>query len=306
MNDITIGADVEFFLSHAQRGIVPATSFNCPGSKDEPVSLDSVGTFHRDNISVEIQPLPASTPAEFTVNNLAIWRAIRNRYQGLGLSPYVNPVAQFPRTVLAEIAEANEIGCEPDKCAYTGETAKATSADKLGQYRTASGHIHIGGLEDMDEDQRRQVIQYMDVLEGLTCRSMEDVSTSQGYLRRQWYGQAGRYRIKPYGVEWRTPSNTNWYFWAKKAKNAAELFSSVFVAKTLVESGVTLEAMASPIAIKRLRNAIDNRSYAAPLSRRIGYWQELLSESPECKSVVKKAGKIYGYRPGLYARGRRG
>lgn len=303
--ELSIGSDVEFFLHHRRQGTIPATSFNCPGSKLEPVAVGTLGTFHRDNLSVELQPLPAQTPSEFVGNSWSLYQAIKMRYSHMSLSLNATPVASFPRKLLATLGEANEIGCEPDICAYTGEVAQATSAEKLGIYRTASGHIHIGGIEHIPEDRRKEVVKWMDVLEGLSCRNHEDRHIITPVVRRRFYGQAGRFRLKPYGLEWRTPSNANWWNWIQDDKHAASLFASVYMAATLTLADITVESLASPAAIQRMRDSIDGSRRDTPITARIGYWQEFLSENTEYKSVLKQAQKIYGAVPGLYPARRR-
>lgn len=298
---LTIGADVEFFLNSRAQGIIPATAFNCPGSKLEPVTMGTMGTFHRDNLSVEIQPLPADTPADFVHNGNRLFQALKSRYRAMNLTLSVTPVAQFPAKMLKTLTEANEIGCEPDRCAYSGQEAKATDAETLGRVRTASGHIHIGGQDGLPEEQRAIAITWMDVLEGLWCRQHEDHNSVGGSLRRSYYGQAGRYRIKPYGMEWRTPSNLNWSYWVSDPSRAARLFASAYVATTLASRGMTIQSLTSPTMVTRLRQTIDSRSQALPIGRRISFWQELLSEQKDVTALVKQAGKLYGSPPGLYA-----
>lgn len=299
----TVGADVELFLRHRQQGLIPATSFNCPGTKLEPINIGAdVGTFHRDNLSVEIQPLPAATPKEFVDNSTRIFEAVAARFVPMGLRLYVAATVEFHRGILDKIQEAGEIGCDPDFCAYTGEKAEATSAKKLGSYRTGSGHIHVGGIESMSDDDRRQVIQWLDVFEGLYCRAHENMLTPMAHVRRRYYGQAGRYRTKPYGVEWRTPSALNWQFWTTDIVSAASLFASIYCAIGLVRQDTTVESVGNPVGIRRMRESIDGNS-RVPIRRRMAYWQELLSEVPECRAIIKQSEKLYGQSPGLYASG---
>lgn len=297
----TVGSDAEFFLYHSSTGLVPATGFNCAGTKLEPVSLGELGTYHRDNISVELQPPPADTPEKFIQHGSQLYRALRIQFGNMSLDLGAIPAAEFSTSMLRGIEEASEMGCEPDKCAYSGETQATIKPEAMGGWRTTSGHLHVGGIDDLNEDQRRQIVQWLDILEGLTGKQKEAQSDRLAWHRRAYYGQAGRYRMKPYGLEWRTPSSLMWRHWLQP-QSAASLFASIGTAIALVRAGVYVESIASDIAVKRVRDAIDGRSLSN-VTRRVHYWQDRLYEYDTIKSIIKKVGTQYDYRASLYSTG---
>lgn len=297
--EFTVGTDVEFFLNHPDAGFVPATGFNCSGTKLEPTQLGELGAYHRDNISVELQPPPATNPDKFIGNNLNLYNAMTTQFRGMQLEMRAYAAVRFDEARLKDLEEAEEMGCEPDKCAYAGETMVPAKVESMGRYRTGSGHIHIGGIEDMDENARRDVVKWLDILEGLYGRYMEGNRDRQAYRRRTWYGQAGRYRMKDYGLEWRTPSNVMWAGWVLDA-SAYGLFASIYSALTLVRAGITVDSIAPEKAIERIRQSIDGQDGKACI-RRIHYWQDKLYEYDEIKTVLKKAGKLYGNRANIFS-----
>jgi hypothetical protein len=96
---------------------------------------------------------------------------------------------------------AHVFGCEPDWCAWTGNTnPKPVPPHPF--LRSAGGHIHVETQED-----KHQVVKGMDLFLGIPSVLMDD-----GELRKQLYGKAGALRYKEYGVEYRTLSN----FWIFK------------------------------------------------------------------------------------------
>jgi hypothetical protein len=123
------------------------------------------------------------------------------------VSIYYKPVALFKEAGMVAIPEAAEMGCDPDFCAYTGEQHNGPDAVAMEQQRVASGHVHIGGVEDYDREHQQTLIRWLDILVGIDIADHECNHDRKAYVRRKYYGQAGRFRPKPYGVEYRTPSN---------------------------------------------------------------------------------------------------
>lgn len=203
---MTIGFDVELALHHKQFGYIPATAYNCPFSKDKRYFSNDGWSYHRDNVSVEFQTVPASYAEDI---HETLWNAhygvLEVYRQEWGLSPRYRAFATFD-VPLEEIEEANEMGCDPDFDALTGEQNPAPDMSAMKQGRPLSGHIHFGHsqLANMSELQKRYFVQHMEIFwkDWIT-------STTEDVQRRRFYGKAGSYRVKPYGVEWRVPSAFN-------------------------------------------------------------------------------------------------
>lgn len=299
--EFTVGSDVEVFLRHAEHGWVPATGYNTPGTKEAPIPIGTTGSFfHRDNISVELQPAPGSTPQEFMENGQRALTSVTRRYTKMGMDLNFSVVVVFADEVL-QVEEADEMGCAPDFCAYLGKEMEPVKAKSMGTLRTAGGHIHIGGIESFDTPKREELIKWLDVLEGLWTTQIDLNFTGDiAIQRRRFYGQAGRYRLKEYGVEWRTPGCAAWYTWAIQ-KKAPRLFASIWLATQLIQRGLTTEVMSSQVSLERLQQGL-NSSELKSLTRLTYYWQEKLYEAATTKSLVRAAGELYGARPSLFTR----
>jgi len=99
--------------------------------------------------------------------------------------------------------QAQMFGCDPDFNIYTGKENIIDSSTLIkNNHRTAGGHIHIG-LENPEQHPniRRTLVQACDVFIGMPLAIVENTG------RKAFYGRAGSYRNKEYGIEYRTPSN---------------------------------------------------------------------------------------------------
>lgn len=211
---LTYGTDVEVGLYHRKSGgIIPASSYNTPPEKGEPgdVSMDSkkVGTYHRDNILLEYQtPICDSLPQMIESSKTILTLLEQHYMEEFGVAMSATPAYLFTKEMVA-IPEAQEAGCDPDLDAYAaGEEQPTADPKKMGLWRAGSGHIHIGGIEDYDLEAKCRLVRWLDALVGLRQAYYEIYYHSTPWVRRMFYGQAGRFRDKPYGLEWRTPSNS--------------------------------------------------------------------------------------------------
>lgn len=108
------------------------------------------------------------------------------------------------------------IGCDSDYAAYDlGGRRNPFLIKDFNRQRFGSGHIHINLKEvwkehDMPEDHIPEwvVAQFCDILIGLPLLHGCCAKTNN---RKRFYGSAGIFRPKPYGIEYRTPPNL-WAF----------------------------------------------------------------------------------------------
>ena len=112
-----------------------------------------------------------------------------------------------------------QFGCDPDLDLYSGEVNVPPSSDT--NLRTAGGHIHIGGSFNI-----RKMVFAMDIYAGLPSVLMDEDAQ-----RRSMYGRAGCFRVKHYGVEYRTLSN----FWMRNTDLQEWAFDAAFMAAHNVE-----------------------------------------------------------------------
>lgn len=211
--EIKIGADPEVFIKDNGTGKLISAAGLFPGTKEAPFKVER-GAIQVDGMAAEYNIDPASTADEFVYNNLVVLKQLRDiikeRNPDLDFEFVFTPVAEFGAKLIAAQPEENRIlGCTPDYNAYTGGLANPTPDAEM-PFRTASGHIHIGWGEDFDitDDEHIEaccmMVKQLDHSVGARSLLWEHKS---GARRRELYGKAGAFRPKPYGVEYRTPSN---------------------------------------------------------------------------------------------------
>lgn len=208
----TIGADPELFLKKDGKAI---SAFGMvEGTKESPFKTDK-GAYQVDGMALEFNIDPVSTNYEFEKFNLNIIKTIadmKNRVakNGDGKKRYgfnITATQDFDPEYLAnQPKEALELGCDPDYNAYTGEVNPRP--DGSVNFRTAAGHIHVGWGSNIptDNDEHREICNnFVKVLDATVGMFMTYIDRDP--RRRELYGKAGALRYKPYGVEYRTPSN---------------------------------------------------------------------------------------------------
>ena len=204
MTNFTFGCDPEVFIKKHGK---PASAYGLlPGDKKNPHKTDG-GAIQVDGMAAEfnIDPVPQNDFETFNLRVVKQLREIRDRLPGYNLN--INPVQDFGEEFLAtQPDEAKELGCDPDFNAYT-LTANPRPDGEV-PFRTGSGHVHIGWGADIpvDNEEHMQIcaefVKNLDYTLGLFMTIIDDEPR-----RRELYGKAGAFRPKPYGVEYRTPSN---------------------------------------------------------------------------------------------------
>lgn len=195
---ITVGCDPEFFLQNQAGGFSSAIGV-LPGEKYDPIKTSN-GAYHVDNVAAEVNSNPADSEDAFVSNVLAIMEEVETIVKAKGYILAKAQVASFTETELAHPLAA-AAGCELDYNAYSKNPTRPNKPKSYAKtdLRVVGGHVHIGfnGLE-IDT---AKLIRTLDAFLTLPMLKVEDPR------RRKFYGLAGDFRWKPYGVEYRTPSN---------------------------------------------------------------------------------------------------
>lgn len=217
----TAGSDVEVFLINKKSDIVSAVGL-IGGTKAEPKPVPR-GAVQEDNVTAEFNIVPAKSSSEFVENLTTVLNELNKIASNHGLTYHVKDVYEFSAKEL-DNPQAQTFGCDPDYNLYTNSQNPPVDREAIGNIRVAGGHVHFG-FDNPEEHPllRIRTIQWADILIGLPLAYIEPAS-----IRRNFYGKAGSFRWKEYGVEYRTPSNfwiTNrklmeWMF--KQMKNAAD------------------------------------------------------------------------------------
>lgn len=215
----TIGCDPEIFLM--QDGKYISAIGKIGGSKLMPRPIDMVGHMVlEDNVAVEFNIPPAEDYQNFRKSIQHVMKHLKKELPGYEFSQ--ESAVSFEPDQL-EDPMAQEFGCDPDYNAWTKDVNPKPCADDR-SLRSCGGHIHVG----FDRLDPIQVVRSMDLHLGVPS-----IKLDKGDLRRKLYGNAGAYREKPYGVEYRTLSN----FWIFNSKLIKWVYEQTGKALEFVERG---------------------------------------------------------------------
>jgi hypothetical protein len=221
-DSVLIGADPEIGLLDAEDSPVPAWTITDGTKENHQLIRKSIGlSVHADGVALEFNFKPSST-AGFSDRAINAWKHISNFVtssklriyrgseieEGFSAEHLMHPLAQME-------------GCDPDFSAYAVDPSKNRGNKPKGLMKKQDtkcfgGHIHIGYPKSLIPDWA--MIRMMDALYYVGNMGKDP----QGE-RRKWYGQAGVFRPKPYGVEYRTPSN----FWCFRPIEPLEISTTV-------------------------------------------------------------------------------
>jgi len=268
--ELLIGCDPELFVSKGGQFI---SGHTIPlGTKLQP-KVTKHGALQNDGLALEFNTDPAAKPQDFlkniqhTLSDLRSEVALAEPAAELASIPTVH----FGRDYLRGLPrEVQELGCSPDFSAYTGLENSKPNANV--DFRTGAGHVHLGwtyGAFSAEHFNRCCAItRELDYYLGLPSLSWDKDAE-----RRSLYGQAGAFRPKTYGVEYRVLSNA----WVLKDdlclfifNQSKKAFNSVMLAK---EGRPTLFEQYGSFAQDCINNSVHD-------------WQELVSQELN-KSIHK-------------------
>ena len=207
--EFLIGADPEFAVFDLDRELfVPACGL-VPGDKLNPYAL-AVGDVQVDGTSVEIGIPPAKTKKQFVDSILKTKKLVQEMLPPNHHLVCVPAVKYTPEVLSETPPEAFISGCTPDY--WLGEPRNpdtwGTTPKKTPHgfgYAYMGGHIHIGWTSGKSVEDPLHVIDcqvLVKILEEVLPKSVFNKGRSAS-----GYGTPSSYRIKPYGVEYRAPSN---------------------------------------------------------------------------------------------------
>jgi hypothetical protein len=197
--DVNVGFDIEFALLNTKGNLVSAIPY-LRGTKGRPQDCPG-GNIQRDNVAFEIA-VNYSTRCTELIDN------IRSVLQyGTNILPKRYRLSCVPSGVYSDKelkhAEAQEFGCDADYDAKTGTVNKFGDGIVDPNLRSFGLHIHTGPM-NRSVDPRVHTLA-SDLCIGLFF-AMKDNSAA-AHMRRNLYGKPSCYRVKLYGVEYRTLSN---------------------------------------------------------------------------------------------------
>lgn len=201
---VSLGFDPEFFVANPDSPDMPVpVCGKLGGTKESPLQFRNAHqdfNYHEDNVLAEVGVRPVNNSIRAYEGLVFVMDRLEAQLgrQGLTMSNVFGE-HEFMSFDLAS-KQAKEFGCEGDYDAYTGGVAPRTGAPDFRNYRFAGGHIHLGGDFNCPPF---VVALFMDLCIGAVFIMQHGVLPQ----RSQWYGQAGVFRPKPYGIEYRTLDN---------------------------------------------------------------------------------------------------
>jgi phiEco32-like amidoligase-type 2 protein len=199
VNNLTLGSDPELFLFSEEMGKYIPVCGLIGGTKEEPKPISEEGHFvQEDNVALEFCIPPCTSQEEWVKHiNFVKDYVTNDLLQPLGLVPKYVASCKFDIDDLLS-PQAAHFGCTPSFNAWTGERMIVDREDPT--LRTTGMHVHFG-YDNPDTDISMAIIQAADLFLGV-----QSVLLDPDTERRKMYGKAGDYRLKKYGVEYRSLS----------------------------------------------------------------------------------------------------
>jgi len=230
--NVTIGADPEVFFHNVDKtkGFLSAEGL-VGGTKEQPKKIlqeEGEGfAVQEDNVMAEYCIPPCKTQEDFIENNLKVLDYLSDVAELNKAVVVITPSAEFDYNSV-NTEQAKTFGCEPDFGVYIEDLNPIIDANQIeGNFRFAGGHIHVG-YDNPDFNQTVKLVKAMDIF-----LSLPSVWLDKDSKRKQYYGTAGRFRIKDYGLEYRTLSN----FWLQSKEGIAWVYEQTMKAVEYVNSG---------------------------------------------------------------------
>jgi len=193
MNNILVGCDPEVFILD-DKGKPKSVEGLIGGTKYKPIWFKKGEySLQEDNVMAEIGIKPASNALEFSSR-------IKGGLEEINQSISLRTSELFNKEVL-NTEQAKKSGCEPDFNVYL-KSMNTPFNLKKDRNRYAGGHIHIGLGNDWQEEYE---------VEKLVMSMDYHLNNLKDKRKRNAYRRIGNFRLKPYGIEYRTLSN-EWIF----------------------------------------------------------------------------------------------
>lgn len=238
---LRVGSDPEFFFVKDNK-VIPSV---------EVIDTET-NAVKRDGFQGELNPMADSCRE---VAGVRIARAITEANK---IAKKVGATLTFNMSTVIEpdvwkrsASGLKRFGCNPTQNVHEKEFKRSTGMRE--KFRSAGGHVHIQ-LTDPLKRKVTEIVKVMDIMVGNTCVLIDrDPANAR---RRKIYGRAGEHRIKPYGLEYRVPSN----FWLKHYVLWSMISGLARNACGIVHKGLH-EELFKVVDFKDIRKAINENDY---------------------------------------------
>lgn len=260
---VTIGCDPELFIYDTKTKKYVSAHDRTTGTKAKPSTLGPSSAVQADGTALEFNINPAGSADTFSTYVRGALDILRAGYLVPGEVLMASPVATYDDDYFKSLPpKAVELGCSPDFNAYTGTVNPPPDTSKISpNTRTAAGHLAIGWrtkedlVDPMDPahfDDCIQLVKMLDILFDMLEPNQYFDSLDKIKYRKNLYGARGAFRPKPWGVEYRVPSNT----WLLSHYTITQMFNMCTYAFEYLMSGPEVSG------INTLKDHIDfSRTY---------------------------------------------
>jgi Phage phiEco32-like COOH.NH2 ligase-type 2 len=251
----TLGCDPEVFV---KKDGAPISAYGLiPGNKTAPYKTER-GAVQVDGMALEFNtnPVDYNDFDGFNENIVRTKAALKTFLTERGDGKYnivEIPVMEFdPAYLASQPDEAKELGCDPDYDAYTLKPNPRPDGDR--PFRTGAGHVHVGWGADIPVDNEEHIeicanfVRTLDATVGLFMTFID-----RDPRRRELYGKAGAFRPKPYGVEYRTPSNV----WIRNKDRRFLMHNLINRAISHQQSGNSFESLSCGLTSSQVQKCIN-------------------------------------------------
>ena len=198
---ITYGTDPEVFYTQGGK-VLPA------GMVFQDTIQTDYGDLYVDGAALEYQPNATPYIEDLVSNLTGLMDFALNLTYPTDVRIEVEPELPIDLTWCEKDPQLAIFGCDPDQSVWGEECRPATIDASKHPWRYAGCHLHFGNAEDslwfLKENRIESICRALDRTIGLMSMWLSD---NQDSKRRGIYGRPGIYRIQPWGLEYRTPSN---------------------------------------------------------------------------------------------------
>jgi hypothetical protein len=186
--------------------------------------------FYYDNVLAECAIKPGNTKEEVVENFRECLQIFADMVDPLEIVAQASAI--FSNSQLNH-PDARRVGCAKDFCAYEMKQKEGPVEEILqGNLRSCGGHIHLGAdVLTTDGPEPVLAVYVLDLFLGVPSLWLDNDPTSA--KRRSLYGHAGRYRVKPYGIEYRSLGN----FWLQSPELVGLIYDLAMFSLEFVETG---------------------------------------------------------------------
>lgn len=214
----TVGADPEVFIRSREGAWIPAHWVGLP-YKGVPLDTPQ-GKLLRDGYAVEFNPHFSICRYVLAYNFWSMLREVAKRYLKNGESLVAQSAVQIDLGTLEDAPDdVSEFGCEGAWNAYTQTVVKPEIHGPSHPFRYAGGHFHGAFAFNAEVPWTRNMedvflwAKIQDRYTGIISTYL--TGSEWAALRRQYYGQAGEFRLQDHpnsigGLEYRTPGSEVW------------------------------------------------------------------------------------------------